>query len=149
MKKTIKISLILFFSLFYKNIVTAQSISNEVLMAIKNENFQDLDKLITDDDLNKCYEVRGSSYNFLAISIKMKSLESLKYFVKRKANLEGECTGKTPLMYATKYGQLNAVKYLIENGASLETTNRGRTALDYAKKYEQQEIENYLNKYKK
>ncbi len=149
MKTTIKISLILFFSLFYQHTLSAQSISNDVLMAIKSENFETLNKLVSDNDLNQCYEVRGSSYNFLAICIKMKSLASLKYFVKRKANLEGECTGKTPLMYACKYGQLNAVKYLVENGASIETTNRGRTALDYAKKYEQQEIEMFLRNYKK
>ncbi|SEB35946.1 Ankyrin repeat-containing protein [Tenacibaculum sp. MAR_2009_124] len=148
MTTTIKTFLLLLSSLFLQNIVSAQSISNEVLMAIKNENTETLNELVSDNQLNECYEVRGSSYNFLAISIKMKSIESLKYFVTRKANLEGECTGKTPLMYAVKYGQLSAVKYLVENGANLKTTNNGRTALDYAEKYKQEEIENYLNSYK-
>ena len=149
MKTTIKISLIFFFSLFFQNSISCQSLSKDVFMAIQNENFEKLNKLVSDNDLNKCYEAKGSSYNLLAISIKMKSINSLKYFVKRKANLEGQCTGKTPLMYATKYGQLNAVKYLVENGANLETTNHGRTALDYAKKYEQLEIEKFLRNYKK
>ena len=99
---------------------------------------------MTDKTINNSHDIGDSSYNFLAISIKMKSIQSLRYFIQRKANIEGVCTGKTPLMYAAKYGELEAVKLLLANGAKREATNRGRTALDYAEKYKQTEIVAYL-----
>ncbi|MDG1228212.1 MAG: ankyrin repeat domain-containing protein, partial [Polaribacter sp.] len=82
---------------------------------------------------------------YLSISIKMKQIKSLKYFAEKEANLEKDCPGKTPLMYAVKYGQLEMVKYLVNKGAKITTeTSRGKTALDYAEKYDQYEIAEYL-----
>ena len=60
------------------------------------------------------------------------------------------CEDKSPLMYATKYGNIKYVKKLIENGAEINLKNEeGKTALDYAKKYEQTEIVHYLESIKK
>ena len=148
MKLITKITLITFFTVIHGNISYGQEISKEIWNSIKDGKTENLDELISNENLDKCYEIKGSSYNYLAISVKLKSLESLKYFVKRKANLEGECTGKTPLMYAVKYGQLESVRCLLKNGADLNTTNNGRTALDYAKKYDKSEIEKFLKEYK-
>ena len=124
-----------------------KDINYEVLSAIKEGNIQKLDGLIDINELDKCHNIQGGLYNFLAFSIKLKSLESLKYFVNKKADLEGNCTGKTPLMYAAKYGQLDAVKLLLKNGADLNSTNEGKSALDYATNYNHSEIKKYLEEY--
>ena len=127
------------------NIVSSQNISGEVLSAINKGNSSVLDQNISEETLNTCFDLKESSYNYLAISIKMNKMESLKYFVEKGADLEHVCTGKTPLMYAVKYGQMEMVKYLIEKGAKISTeTSKGKTALDYARKYKQKEIEEFL-----
>ncbi|WP_299116726.1 ankyrin repeat domain-containing protein [uncultured Winogradskyella sp.] len=123
-------------------------ITFEELDAIKNGSIQELDALIDVKKIDKCHGIQGGLYNYLAFSIKLESFESLKYFVNKKANLEGNCTGKTPLMYAAKYGQLDAVKLLLENGADLKSTNNGKSALDYASDYGHSEIKKYLEDYK-
>ena len=136
-------------SIYTDEVVTIKkNISLEVLGAIKDGNIQKLDALIGKEGVDKCHNINGGLYNYLAFSIKLESLESLKYFVNKKANLEGDCTGKTPLMYAAKYGQFDAVKYLLKNGADLNSTNNGKSALDYAVNYNHSEIKKYLEEYK-
>ena len=125
-----------------------KDINYEVLSAIKEGNIQKLDELIDINELDKCHGIQGGLYNFLAFSIKLESFESLKYFINKKANLEGNCTGKTPLMYAAKYGQLDALKYLLKNGADINYTYDGKSALDYAKNYNHSDIQKYLEDYK-
>ncbi len=125
--------------------IFAQEISKETLKAIKYSDTASLDKLVKKENLNNCFEIKNSSYNYLAISIKMGQINSLKYFVEKGADIEKICESKTPLMYAVKYGHLNMVKYLIDKGADLKKeTRRGKTALDYAIKYDQTEIAKYL-----
>lgn len=127
------------------NFLFGQEISVETLKAISEGNITVLDKVVSKENLNDCFEIKSSSYNYLAMSIKLKQIKSVKYFAEKGANLDGVCTEKTPLMYAVKYGQLEIVKYLISAGAKIETeTGRGRTALDYAMKYDQNEIAKYL-----
>ncbi|MEM6516614.1 MAG: ankyrin repeat domain-containing protein [Bacteroidota bacterium] len=139
-------TLIFTFTIFLVgNILIGQEISNETLKAIKDADIAVLDRVISKESLNNCYDVKNSSYNYLAMSIKMKQIKSVKYFTEKGADLEAVCTGKTPLMYAVKYGQLEMVKYLINAGAKIEAkTDKGRNALDYAAKYEQVEIAKYL-----
>ena len=132
------------------NFLFAQEISKETLRAINEGNITLLDKVISKESLNDCFDIKNSSYNYLAISIKMKQIKSVKYFVEKGASLEGVCTGKTPLMYAVKYGQLEIVKYLVSAGSKIEAeTSRGKSALDYAIKYDQSEIVEYLKEYLK
>ena len=136
-------------SVYTDEVVTIKkNISLEVLGAIKDGNIQKLDALIGKENLDKCHNINGGLYNYLAFSIKLESLESLKFFVNKKANVEGQCTGKTPLMYAAKYGQLDSVKFLLLNGAKLNATNNGKSALDYAVNYNHSEIKKYLEESK-
>jgi ankyrin repeat protein len=122
-----------------------QEISKETLRAIHDGNITVLDKVVSKENVNDCFDIQDSSYNYLSISIKMKQIKSLKYFAEKEANLEKVCAGKTPLMYAVKYGYLEMVKYLVNKGAKMTTeTSRGKTALDYAEKYDQYEIAEYL-----
>lgn len=122
-----------------------QELTNETAWLIKYGKTAQLDALTTSGSINACYGVGDSKkYNYLAISIKLKSLRSLQYFIENGANIEGVCADKTPLMYAAKYGQLEMVKYLIEKGAHLNANYRGETAFDFATQYRHRDIRRYL-----
>lgn len=130
-----------------RNMNIEKDISTETLFAIEEGNINTLDTVINTLNINNCYnlDLDGDPLNYISLSIYYKSMNSLKYFVEKGADIENVCENKTPLMFAVKYGQLDMVKYLIDNGAKLITvSNEGRTALDYAKIYEQPEIEKLL-----
>lgn len=116
---------------------------------IKYARIDKLEKYASPANINECLGVRNSKkYNFLAISIKLKSLKSLKFFVEKGADIENVCDDKTPLMYAAKYGQLEMFKYLVEQGADLDLSLRGNRALTYARRYNHREIVNYIKNLK-
>ncbi len=103
----------------------------------------------TKKKINGCLGVKDSKkYSFLAISIKLKSIKSLQFFVENGADLEGVCADKTALMYAAKYGQLAMVKYLIASGADPETSVRGYRAINYARRFHHTDIVRYLKHHK-
>ena len=88
------------------------------------------------NDLNDCYEINGSSYSMLILSIKFNRKKIFKYCIDEGANLNQICTDKTPLIYALKYDRMDFFKKLLIRGADKEAiTEKGKTAIDYAKKY--------------
>lgn len=121
-------------------------ISEKVLeQTFKFNNTQELLKELSNSNKNNCVKVNNNEYTLLALSIKHNNSKVFKILLSKKADLEKTCSGKTPLMYAAKYGRLNFLKRLIKKGADPHKKNsRGRTALDYANKYEKAEIVNYL-----
>ncbi len=122
-----------------------QELTNEIATHIKHGNTEKLEKFTSPELINECLGVADSKkYNYLAISIKLKSMKSLQFFIEKGSNINGVCADKTPLMYAAKYGQLEMAKYLVEKGADLNTSIRGYTALDYARHYNHPEIRKYL-----
>jgi len=126
-----------------------QELTNGTALNIKYGNTEKLEKFTSAELINACVGVADSKkYNYLVISIKLKSMKSLKYFIEKGANIERVCVDKTPLMYAAKYGQLEMVKYLVEKGANLNTSFRGNKALDYARQYNHHEIKKYLKEQK-
>ncbi len=140
-----KVIFIVAISVFLSCTSSNQKISKQTLEAIKSGNTELLNKIIDKTNINDCFEIKGNSYNYLTISIKMKQLKSLKYFIDNGAKIESKCSNKPPLIYAVKYGQLKMVKYLIEKGANVNTkSSKGKTALDYAIKYKQHKIAKYL-----
>jgi len=127
-----------------------QELTNEIAWSIKYGRTENLKHLITVDHINECIGVADSKkYNYLAISIKLKSMESLRYFVENGADIEGVCADKTPLMYAAKYGQIEMVQYLVQKGAALNSTYKGKTALSFARQFYQREIIKYLKQQQK
>ncbi|WP_409017709.1 ankyrin repeat domain-containing protein [Chryseobacterium sp. 2987] len=85
--------------------------------------------------------MENTSYSLLSLAIKMNSKEVFQKLLEEKANLESVCDGKTPLMFAAKYGNTEMAKKLLAAGAQKDTkTERGYTALDYAKKYDEPEV---------
>ena len=136
--------LLLLFSLVYCW-TYGQELTAGLANDIKYSRFDKLEEFATGQAINSCLGVGNSKkYNFLAMSIKLKSLESLKYFVENGANVDGVCADKTPLMYAAKYGQLKHFEYLVEQGADLDKKIRGKSALYFARRYNQRAIVNYI-----
>lgn len=126
-----------------------QELTVEIAHAIKYGKTDKFENFTSPELINECVSVaNGKKYSYLAISIKLKSMKSLKYFIEKGANIEGVCADKTPLMYAAKYGQLEMVKYLIEKGADLNASYRGNKAINYAKQFNHTEIKNYLKEQK-
>lgn len=120
-------------------------ISTEIRTAIKEGDTEKLRLLIPTESLNNCLETKNETRNYLVVAIHENSLESLKYFVESGADLNKVCENKTPLMYASKYGNESITKYLISVGANLDFVSiKGKTALDYAIQYEQKNLIEYL-----
>jgi len=146
LKQTIILAII---SLLGMNLY-GQELSNEVAWNIKYGRTENLKHLIAEDRIDECVGVAGSKkYNYLAASIKLKSMKSLRYFVENGADIEGVCADKTPLMYAAKYGQLEMVRYLVQKGADLGATYKGKTALSFARQFRQRDIIKYLKEQEK
>ena len=127
--------------LFSGGLVFTQELTKEVAWAIKYGHTEYLDEWIPSSEINACLEVGSKkTYNYLAVSIKLKSLKSIQYFVARGAAIEAVCEWKTPLMFAAKYGQVEIAKYLIEQGADPRKKIKGYSAFDYAKKFKNYEL---------
>lgn len=139
-------SITLLLSLFLSTFVFSQELTKELYTTIKEDNTRQLEKMISSDRIDACFQRSETSYCLLSLAIKTNSISCFTLLLDKGANTETNCTGKSPLMYATKYGKLDFAKKLIEKGAKVNAKNeRGRTALDYAKKYEQQELIEYLS----
>lgn len=109
--------------------------------AIKYGHTEYLDEWIPSSEINACLDVGSKkTYNYLAISIKLKSLKSVKYFVARGARIEAICEWKTPLMFAAKYGQADIANYLMGQGANPSKRVKGYSAFDYARKFKHYDL---------
>ncbi|WP_378179519.1 ankyrin repeat domain-containing protein [Aquimarina sp. SS2-1] len=138
-------SIILLLSLLFSASMFSQELTKELYTTIKNDNVVKLEKMINLDTIDSCFQRSDTSYCLLSLAIKTNSTGCFQLLLDKGVNTETNCTGKSPLMYATKYGKIDFAKKLIENGAKVNAKNkRGHTAMDYAKKYEQQELIDYL-----
>lgn len=128
-------------SLFIVTAISAQQLTEAHKIMLKNDDISSFSSIISQENINTCYSIEDNSYSLLALSIKMNKVNLFQKLVNEKADLENICDGKTPLMFAAKYGNAGFVKKLLEHGAKKEArTSKGYTALDYAKKYEKTEI---------
>lgn len=125
-------------------IINAQELSSDIKYALKNDDVTALKKLLTSNNLNTCFNVGNSKYTLLNLTIKLNSEACFELLLKEKVDVNKECTGKTPLMYAAKYGHLKIAKLLIKEGADVKTEYKGRTALTYASKYNKEDVYSYL-----
>jgi ankyrin repeat protein len=134
--KTIIVTFVLF-----SIVATAQELTNEHKQMLKYDNTAYFNNLINKDNMNACYKIENNAYTLLGLAIKMNSKEVFQKLIDEKADLEKTCDGKTPLMFAAKYGNTEFTKKLLANGVKKDTkTSSGYTALDYAKKYEKPDI---------
>lgn len=136
MKKLFLAASMITFSLF-----SAQELTKEEKHMIRYDDLTQFSSLVNKENINTCYRNENNSYSLLALAIKLNSKQVFQKLISEKADLEKVCDGKTPLMFAAKYGNLEFAKKLLENGAKKETkTDKGYSALDYARKYEKAEL---------
>lgn len=128
-------------SLLVVSAFSAQELTDAHKKMLKYDDLANYSAIVSKENINTCYSIENNSYSLLALSIKMNSSKIFEKLISDKADLEKVCDGKTPLMFAAKYGNLEFAKKLLENGAKKETkTEKGYSALDYAKKYYKGEI---------
>lgn len=128
-------------SLLFCGLISAQELNSDQKQILKFDNVARFSDLVNGESINSCFKTENNAYTLLALAIKMKSTRIFQKLIDNKADLEKICDGKTPLMFAAKYGDVPMAKKLLENGAKKETvTDKGFTALDYAKKYNQPEL---------
>lgn len=136
MKKLLFTIAISFFSM-----TNAQELSDDQKKMLNYDSEEDFSKIINRENIDLCYNIKGASYSLLALAIKADRKKVFQKLLDNNADLEKICDGKTPLMFAAKYGNAEFTRKLLEKGAKKSTkTIKGDTALDYAKKYERSEI---------
>lgn len=123
------------------NFTSAQELTNEHKQMLKYDNTAYFATLVNKENINACYPIENNAYTLLGLTIKMNSRQVFQKLIDEKADVEKSCDGKTPLMFAAKYGNTELAKKLLTNGAKKDTkTDKGYTALDYARKYEKPEM---------
>ena len=130
----------------------SQKINEKLKNCIETDNVKELSIELENlkYSIDDCFELKEKPYSLFALAIKLEKENLFNFLIEKKADLNKICEDKSPLMYATKYGNLKFVKKLVELGAEINLKNSdGKTAIDYAKKYEQTEIANYLESIKK
>jgi ankyrin repeat protein len=121
--------------------LSSQELTRDYKYMMTYDDVAKFSALVNKENINTCYQNENTSYSLLALSIKLNSKQAFQKLIDEKADLERVCDGKTPLMFAAKYGNLELAKKLLEHGARKETkTEKGYTALDYAKKYEKTDL---------
>jgi ankyrin repeat protein len=121
--------------------LSSQELTRDYKYMMTYDDVAKFSALVNKENINTCYQNENTSYSLLALSIKLNSKQAFQKLIDEKADLERVCDGKTPLMFAAKYGNLELAKKLLEHGARKETkTEKGYTALDYAKKYEKADL---------
>ncbi|MDW9379832.1 ankyrin repeat domain-containing protein [Chryseobacterium sp. JV558] len=141
MKLNLTLRTIILTLIVFSTFTNAQELTNEHKQMLKYDNTAYFNTLINKNNINTCYQIENNTYTLLGLAIKMNSKEIFQKLIDEKADLDKVCDGKTPLMFAAKYGNTEFIKKLLANGAKKEIkTTAGYTALDYAKKYEKPEI---------
>jgi len=128
-------------SMMICGLFSAQELTVEYKRMVTYDDVTQFSSLVNKENINTCFQSEKNSYSLLGLAIKLNSKQIFQKLIDEKADLEKACDGKTPLMFAAKYGNLEFAKKLLENGAKKETkTEQGYRALDYAKKYEKADL---------
>ncbi len=128
--------------------IRAQGIPAEIETALKADDSEALNKLVTKDMVNTCYY----DYSLLSQTVRLNAPKCFALLLEKGANVNLNCNGYVPpLMHAAKYGRLEMVKALLAKGANVnfkyEGDNEsisGMTPLTYAEKYKQTVVVEYL-----
>lgn len=143
--KYMKCIYILFISMFF--LIQGMSGQKEIFDAIKNDDVDRLSNVLIVESINDCVEINESSYNLLALALKLGSADVVEYLITAGADVNHVCTTETPLMYAAKYGRIESMKSLLKAGADPKVKNGNKSVLDYAKKSQRKEMASYLKEH--
>ncbi len=144
MKKIISTTFV-FLGLLFANLVSAQEISKQQMIAFQSDNVDTFKAAFPKDNYNKCFAIKESSYSLLSLSVKHDKKNILEYLLSNEADLNKECGNQTPLMVAARYGKLDFAKLLLKKGADKNAKNeKGETAKDFAVQYNHPEMTSIL-----
>lgn len=135
------IALLLLAPLFtFSQTKTAETI--RILKIVKSDDIGAFMKFMNEGhDIDDCYEMRGSSYNFLILSIKYDSKKLFRKCLALKADVDQTCSDKTPLMYAVKYNRKECLDVLIRRGVDKAmTSSDGDSAYKQARRYKRKDF---------
>ncbi len=130
----------------------AQKMPEGFAAALKADDATKLVTLLTDKNIDNCYQEVNWPYTLLAQSVRHNAHKCFDLLIEKGADVNKACTGYLPpLMHAAKYGRLDMVKVLLAKGASINykydgsySPASGETALSYAEKNNQKEVADYL-----
>jgi ankyrin repeat protein len=112
---------------------TAQKLSTELTVALKNDDTRAIATLVTNANKDACYEFKSGDLNLLQLAASMGSGDIAHQLINDiKIDVNKTCSGKTPLMFAAYMGNNGLVEDLLKAGADRKVSVDGKTALDYA-----------------
>ena len=134
MKKIITTSLLFGIAIF-SNGLFAQELSGDKMKIFQTDKLEDIKKVFKKDDFTKCFKIKETSYDLLALSVRYERTNVFNYILSNKPDVNKSCSDVTPLMYAAMYGHMDITKILLKHGAKKDTKDKnGMTAKDYAVK---------------
>lgn len=114
--------------------VSAQDLTREMTIALKNDSPRDLKVLVNDTNQNECFQAGTRKSTLLQLAVQMNSGDVIVYLLdEAKVNVDQACNDHTPLMWAAKFGRASLVNQLLEAGADKSLKVDGKNALDLAK----------------
>lgn len=122
---------ILIVALAIGSIVSAQDLSREMTIALKNDNATALKALVNNTNKDACLTVGRTQSSILSLATNMQSADAMVMLInEKKVDINNECGGMTPLMSAVKSGQPHLVNMLLEAGADKNISIKGKKAID-------------------
>ncbi|MFT5926075.1 MAG: ankyrin repeat protein [Rubritalea sp.] len=112
---------------------SAQDLTREMTIALKNDSPRDLKVLVTDANKDQCLQAGTRKATLLQLAVQMSSADVAIYLINEaQVNVNQACNDNTPLMWAAKMGRSNLVATLLDAGADTSIQVEGKTALDLA-----------------
>jgi ankyrin repeat protein len=112
---------------------SAQDLTREMTIALKNDSPRDLKVLVTDANKDQCLQAGTRKATLLQLAVQMSSTDVAIYLINEaQVNVNQACNDNTPLMWAAKMGRTNLVAALLDAGADTSIQVDGKTAVDLA-----------------
>lgn len=109
--------------------MSAQDLTREMTIAIKNDSPRDLKVLVNDTNKNQCLQAGTKKATLLQLAVQMQRGDVVHYLVNEaQVNVDKACNDNTPLMWAAKAGNDGLVSTLLQAGADASIQIDGKTA---------------------
>ncbi|WP_124978918.1 ankyrin repeat domain-containing protein [Nonlabens xiamenensis] len=121
--------------------LSAQSLSKEMTIALKNNDNLALAALVDDSNKNTCFSMGQHQASLIQLAVQMNERDIVSYLLnEQKVEPDTSCGNATALILAAKSGQTEIVKLLVKAGADISASYEGQTAADVALKNGHQEV---------
>ncbi len=111
-------------------LTSAQQLTKEMTVALKNDDTQTLSTLISDANKDACLQVGRTESSITGLAVDMRSSDVLQMLIAKGVDLNNTCGGATPLMRAVNSGQPDLVEILMDAGADPSVNIDGKKAMD-------------------